>query len=58
MEQLLVLVVVIVSATEGKSYFFSPLGLYISDRNFTSMAEVVKPHHPIIGVLFTSKYCQ
>jgi hypothetical protein len=38
-------------------YFQTPLGLYVSDRNYSIIVEKASEKKEILGILFTNKYC-
>lgn len=39
------------------NYFQTPLGLYVSDRNYSIIVEKAMDKKEILGILFTNKYC-
>lgn len=53
---LLLLVVVAMGRKDG--YFWSPLGLYVGDRNASVVFEQVVERKEMIGILFTNKHCR
>lgn len=57
-KQVLALLLVVVAMGRKDGYFWSPLDLYVTDRNVSVLFQQVVERKEMVGILFTNKHCR
>lgn len=58
LKHILPLLMFVLTMGQKEGYFYSPLSLYVADKNASVVFQQVVERKEMIGILFTNKHCR